>query len=194
MIDGTRHDGSTADHDAIGGVEQQGDPAIMGRGNDDAARDRALFRFSTEHLLPAWLPVPAFSFEVVRRSPLRGGALETPPTQPEQADGHSPAQQSNEQRQEEDAAPPGNETDRNIEILEANANDQPSFIRRFLVMAGVVPMSAEEESRTIEQLVDMFPQYDRSDLLRELRQRGSAEAVAESILLGVFSGVPRNHS
>jgi hypothetical protein len=37
----------------------------------------------------------------------------------------------------------------------------------------------------------IFPQYDRADLLRELRARRSAEAVAESILLGIFSGIPR---
>ncbi len=40
-------------------------------------------------------------------------------------------------------------------------------------------------------LLDMFPQYDRSDLLRELRARGSAEAVVESVFLGLFSGTPR---
>ena len=34
--------------------------------------ERPLFRFSTEGILPAWLPIPAFSFEVVRRSPVGG--------------------------------------------------------------------------------------------------------------------------
>ena len=52
-------------------------------------------------------------------------------------------------------------------------------------------MSPEEEAMALEQLVDMFPQYDRADLLRELRSRRSAEAVAGSILLGIFSGIPR---
>ena len=52
-------------------------------------------------------------------------------------------------------------------------------------------MSPEEEAIAMEQLVDMFPQYERSDLLRELRARRSAEAVVESVLLGVFSGVAR---
>jgi hypothetical protein len=52
-------------------------------------------------------------------------------------------------------------------------------------------MSPEEEAAALEQLVDMFPQYDRGDLSRELRARGSAEAVVESVLLGVFSGTPR---
>ena len=37
----------------------------------------------------------------------------------------------------------------------------------------------------------IFSQYDRADLLRELRARRSAEAVAESILFGIFSGIPR---
>lgn len=54
-----------------------------------------------------------------------------------------------------------------------------------------VPMSPEEEAAALEQLVDMFPQYDRADLLAELRSRRSAEAVAESILLGIFPGIPR---
>jgi hypothetical protein len=56
---------------------------------------------------------------------------------------------------------------------------------------GAVPMSPEEEAIALEQLVDMFPQYDRADLLRELRSRRSAEAVAETILLGIFTGIPR---
>mmetsp|Transcript_9412 Transcript_9412/g.12644 ORF Transcript_9412/g.12644 Transcript_9412/m.12644 type:complete len:137 (+) Transcript_9412:1-411(+) len=38
----------------------------------------------------------------------------------------------------------------------------------------------------------MFPQYQRADLLRELRDRGSPEAVVEAVLTGVFSGVPTN--
>jgi hypothetical protein len=58
-------------------------------------------------------------------------------------------------------------------------------------LAGAIPMSPEEEARALAQLVDMFPQYDRSDLLRELRERGSSEAVAEAILMGIFAGVPR---
>lgn len=52
-------------------------------------------------------------------------------------------------------------------------------------------MTPEEESAALTLLVDMFPQYDRSDLLRELRDRGSAEAVVDSILLGSFSGFAR---
>ena len=60
-----------------------------------------------------------------------------------------------------------------------------------LLMAGAIPMSPAEENAALEQLADMFPQYDRSDILRALRERGSAEAVAESILLGAFVGVPR---
>ena len=68
---------------------------------------------------------------------------------------------------------------------------QPSFLRRLLVLAGAIPMSPEEEAQALAQLVDMFPQYDRSDLLRELRERGSSEAVAEAVLMGIFSGIPR---
>ena len=66
-----------------------------------------------------------------------------------------------------------------------------SFWRRLLILLGAIPMSPEEEAIALEQLVDMFPQYERIDLLNELRARRSAEAVVESVLLGVFSGVPR---
>ena len=69
-----------------------------------------------------------------------------------------------------------------------------SFWRRLLILLGAIPMSPEEEAIAMEQLVDMFPQYERSDLLRELRSRRSAEAVVESVLLGVFSGVARGGS
>jgi hypothetical protein len=112
--------------------------------------EHALFRFSTENILPSWLPLPAFSFEVVRRPPLAVGANAE--------------------------APPPN---------------RPSFLRRLFILIGVIPMSAEEEAMYVDQLVDMFPQYDRADLLRELRERGSSEAVVEAILMGIFSGVPR---
>lgn len=118
--------------------------------------ERALFRLSTEGLLPNWLPIPAFSFEVVRRFP---NGTEGP---------------DNEQRQEQEQETP------------------PSFWRRFLILAGAIPMSPEEESIALNHLSDMFPQYDRSALLRELRDRGSAEGVVESILGGNFIGVTRN--
>ena len=74
---------------------------------------------------------------------------------------------------------------------EQQQETQVSFIRRLLMLAGAIPMSPEEEARALTQLVDMFPQYDRSDLSRELRNRGSLEAVTEAILMGIFSGVPR---
>ncbi|VEU45071.1 unnamed protein product [Pseudo-nitzschia multistriata] len=48
------------------------------------------------------------------------------------------------------------------------------------------------QARALEQLIDMFPQYDRRDLLGELRYRGSIEAVTESILMGIFWAVPRS--
>lgn len=134
--------------------------------------ERALFRFSTEGILPAWLPLPAFSFEVVRRPPLGadpGGDNVVPPQmQPQQNIGNHRGQQQNQQDRQ-----------------------QQSFWRRLLILAGAIPMSPEEEASALEQLVDMFPQYERTDLLRELRERGSAEAVVESILTGIFSGVDR---
>ena len=134
-------------------------PAAM---NAPPPGEHALFRFSTENILPAWLPVPAFSFEVVRRPPV---AVEAP------------------------AANAAQDVDRNN--IAPPPNIQPSFFRRLLIMAGAIPLSPEEEAMYLDQLVDMFPQYDRADLLRELRMRGSSEAVVEAVLMGVFSGVPR---
>lgn len=138
--------------------------------------ERALFRFSTEGILPTWMPLPAFSFEVVRR-----------PTRQEQ-----PAQVVNNTANNVAAAvvraPQMTTANANNGPRNQNSNTQQSFLRRLLLLAGAVPMSPEEEARALAQLVDMFPQYDRSDLLRELRDRGSAESVVESVLLGVFSG------
>ncbi len=140
-----------------------------------AGQERALFRLSTEGLLPNWLPIPAFSFEVVRRFPNDAGG-ETGNTDPAQP---SPAAAANNAT-----------NNQNVEPREEQ--EEPSFWRRFLVLAGAIPMSPEEETMALNQLTDMFPQYDRSALLRELRERGSAEGVVESILSGNFIGVNRN--
>mmetsp|Transcript_5907 Transcript_5907/g.7257 ORF Transcript_5907/g.7257 Transcript_5907/m.7257 type:complete len:101 (+) Transcript_5907:318-620(+) len=43
-----------------------------------------------------------------------------------------------------------------------------------------------EEARELEQLVDMFPQYERADLLRELRDRRPEELAANAIIFSVF--------
>jgi hypothetical protein len=129
---------------AAGGEPAQPPPLPQGPG------EHALFRFSTESIFPSWLPLPSFSFEVVRRPPLAVGA--------------------------DAEAPPPN---------------RPSFLRRLFILIGVIPMSTEEEAMYLDQLVDMFPQYERADLLRELRERGSSEAVVEAVLMGIFSGVPR---
>ena len=131
--------------------------------------ERALFRFSTEGILPTWMPLPAFSFEVVRRpTPPRAEA-------PNNNNNNNPGGR---------VAPLNNNNGRN----QNNNNQQQSLFRRLLLFAGAVPLSPEEEARALGQLVDMFPQYDRADLLRELRDRGSAESVVESVLLGVFTG------
>eukprot|EP00550_Attheya_septentrionalis_P010255 CAMPEP_0198288394 /NCGR_PEP_ID=MMETSP1449-20131203/6896_1 /TAXON_ID=420275 /ORGANISM="Attheya septentrionalis, Strain CCMP2084" /LENGTH=936 /DNA_ID=CAMNT_0043986513 /DNA_START=68 /DNA_END=2878 /DNA_ORIENTATION=- len=140
--------------------------------------EHALFRFSTEGILPAWLPLPAFSFEVVRRPPVVPDTAAAVAAPPEPANRNNPA--GNQQAGANAGA--------------INNNDQQngvSFWRRLLQLAGTIPMSPQEEAIAADQLVDMFPQYDRADLLRELRSRGSSEAVAESILLGLFTGVPR---
>jgi len=126
--------------------------------------ENSLFRFSTEGLLPGWLPLPAFSFEVVRRP----GAENT--VQPHQRD---------------PVIPRGNI------IGQQQQHQELSLFRRTLLVLGLVQFSPEEEAAAIGQLVDMFPQYERADLLRELRNRGSSEAVVELVLSGAFLGVDR---
>jgi hypothetical protein len=153
------------------------DGAAIGnhRGGAAGAGERALFRFSTEGILPTWMPLPAFSFEVVRR-PTRQDQQPAAPRMPRN-NNTTAANNNNNNNNNRNAQPPN--------------QHQQSFLRRLLLFAGAVPMSPEEEARALTNLVDMFPQYDRADLLRELRDRGSAESVVESVLLGVFSGRPR---
>jgi len=148
-------------------------------------RERALFRFSTEGILPIWL-FPAFSFEVIRRPAL--GAQVAAQIQHNQIDTI---------RIDPVATPNFNQQELNPELENSNQihqhqeeqqEAQVSFIQRLLILAGAVPMSPEEEARALFQLVDMFPQYNRHDLSRELRDRGSPEAVTEAILMGFFPG------
>lgn len=166
--------------------------------------DHALFRFSTEGIIPAWIPVPAFSFEVVRRPPTGAPLGPAPvPMIGQQVPAQEPAMQVEENGGNRGQPPaavawgvdnPASPRPQNVPIPQPDQQDDdaPSFLRRFLILAGAVPMSPLEEARALAHLVDMFPQYERSHLLRELRQRGSPEAVAEAILIGVFSsGVPR---
>jgi alkanesulfonate monooxygenase SsuD/methylene tetrahydromethanopterin reductase-like flavin-dependent oxidoreductase (luciferase family) len=138
--------------------------------------ERPLFRFSTEEVFPEWLPLPAFAFEVVRRP----SANVVAPEDPEQRQAEAPvlnpdvAGQAEQRQNGEQPA------------------ERPSLLRQLLTLAGgIVPLSPEEEAGALDQLVDMFPQYDRADLLRALRRVGSPERVAESILAGNFAAVPR---
>eukprot|EP00531_Pseudo-nitzschia_arenysensis_P000320 CAMPEP_0116121442 /NCGR_PEP_ID=MMETSP0329-20121206/3699_1 /TAXON_ID=697910 /ORGANISM="Pseudo-nitzschia arenysensis, Strain B593" /LENGTH=1015 /DNA_ID=CAMNT_0003615255 /DNA_START=107 /DNA_END=3151 /DNA_ORIENTATION=- len=152
-----------------------------------AEGEEALFRFSTEEILPAWIPLPAFSFEVVRR-----------PQNETQRAGHLQDQQL------QTGAAPTQRIDP-VDILASNQDDANTFVRqaeqvqeeevvpmpffqRILQLTGLLPMTPEEESQAIAQLVDIFPQYDRNDLLQELRYRGSLEAVTEAMLMGIVPG------
>jgi hypothetical protein len=165
--------------------------ANVGR-NDDAAviggaGEQALFRFSTEGMFPAWIPLPAFSFEVVRRPAMTAAAVDA------EANGARATETdtNNGARNADDTAQVNNNANDNERRDAAPHNQQQSLLRRLLLLAGAIPMSPAEERAAMDQLVDMFPQYNRQDLLRALRERGSSEAVAEAILLGVFIGVPR---
>jgi hypothetical protein len=184
----TNHD-SDDDGDFVGPIVRNIPEAVEER----PVRENPLFRFSTENLFPAWLPLPALSFEVVRRPPGTN-----PPLLPPIMDmGDNTINNNNNNTTNTMMRRVGNQ---NVAGTNLNENDggmhhpmqhQQSFLRRMLVLAGAIPMSPEEENAAVEQLVDMFPQYERQDLRRALRERGSAEAVAESILLGTFVGVRR---
>ena len=174
---GNTETNATHAHATVGANEDTGNVGNQAENRgplDFQQNERALFRVSTEGLFPTWLPIPAFSFEVVRRLPSGAEAEMNPPNppgvQPTAAQGRP--------------APPVANRDQQVE--------EPSMWRRFLMLAGAIPMSLEEENIAISQLVDMFPQHARDDLLRELRHRGSAEAVVELVLGGAFVGVRRN--
>ena len=170
--------------------------------------EQSLFRFSTAGFMPAWLPIPAFAFEVVRRDAtavvepnpntdgprwqrfFRRGGAETPVIQGING-GRDNNEHNNDNSNNDNSNNEANDGDQAQPEVQQEPETEPGFWRRLLVLLGAIPMTPEEEAAALEQLVDMFPQYDRADLLRELRSRRSAEAVAESILLGIFSGIPR---
>ncbi|KAL3821673.1 hypothetical protein ACHAXA_006093, partial [Cyclostephanos tholiformis] len=177
-----RHDLPLVQHvGAVGaGVENRRAQPVQQANQQVNIEEQSLLRFSTEHLFPSWLPIPAFAFEVVRRE---SQVIVEPNLNPEA--GWQRFFRRGGQVQDDDVNVEGNNQ------LQPHEEQEPSFWRRVLILVGAIPMSPEEEAIALEQLVDMFPQYERADLLRELRSRRSAEAVAESILLGIFSGIPR---
>ena len=132
--------------------------------------DTEIFRFLTEAFIPSWLPIPLFSFEVVRRQ-------QTAPTAFTTANNHE-AELAEGQRPET--------------ITQDTSENEVGVLQRLFGFAFGPPLTPEEEEAAVVQLQEMFPQYERDDLVRELRRRGSIEQVAESILLGFFSGIPRN--
>jgi hypothetical protein len=154
----------------VAGIQQQA--GVNGR-----VPDQALFRFSTGDILPAWVPLPALSFEVLRAP----AAVQARPVMQNDAAALLAAN-----------VQPALANQHLLNRQQLNQEDQhQSFLRRLLIFAGAHTLTPEEEDVALGQLVDMFPQYDRGDLLRGLRDRGSAESVAESILIGSFVGIPR---
>ena len=109
--------------------------------------EQSLLRFSTENLLPSWLPIPAFAFEVVRRE---ATAVVEPNPNPEA--GWQRFFRRGGQVQGEDVNDDGNNH------LQPQGQQETSFWRRVLILVGAIPMSPEEEAVALEQLVDMFPQ------------------------------------
>jgi len=167
---------------------QQEEPRVVDRVDvrQPPVGDQSLLRFSTENILPAWLPFPTFAFEVVRRNTTMTEAGNQ---------GNAAEGDGNWQRffRRGGQVPVEAPEDADTDNLRAAVQDgqQPTIWRLIGRLIGIIPMSPEEEAAALEQLIDMFPQYDRADLLRELRTRRSSEAVAEAILLGLFSGTPR---
>lgn len=172
------------------------DAQVEGESDDHAIpvnqiEEEPLFRFSTEGILPAWVPMPALSFEIVRRPPIAAQrALQTQNLEFQMAT-DVPTQRiapvdigSVNQEDDNQGMPVENPQD-------PEQDAQIPFFQRILLFTGLMPMSPEEEARALAQLVDMFPQYDRNDLARELQRRGSMEAVTEAILIGIVPGVPR---
>ena len=123
-----------------------------------------LYRFTTVGL-PSWIPIPPMSVEVLRRQT-----------------NNSPQSQENR-----------NVNTRNVNTEGRRQRERPqsSWRQLWTVLRGTGSLTADEERQAMAQLVDMFPQYDRNDILQELRRRRSADGVVESILLGLFSGQPR---
>ena len=159
------------------------------------AQDQALFRISTEGIVPSWIPIhiPSFSFEVVRRAPSPPLVAEPPPAPATTtAAAAPPLSSSRPHSHTPHATIHATETDndntnhQNVDATEPQSTTTTtasSLFRQWLVVAGALSMSPEEESVALEQLVDMFPQYDRAELQRALREPGaSAERVAERIL------------
>jgi hypothetical protein len=109
--------------------------------------EQSLLRFSTENLLPSWLPIPAFAFEVVRRE----ATVVVEPT-PNPEAGWQRFFRRGGQVQGEDVNDDGNNH------LQPQGQQETSFWRRVLILVGAIPMSPEEEAVALEQLVDMFPQ------------------------------------
>lgn len=187
LVDGShpRQPNSTNDNNPDTEIQPQNNVVNNNLQANQNLNEQSLFRFSTEGILPAWLPVPAFAFEVVRR--------ETPAlAEQNNANGVGGLQRFFRRGGEIDD---NNNSNNNNQAEGQPAPDQEqqqqSFWRRLFILAGAIPMSPEEEALALEQLTDMFPQYDRADLSRELRLRGSAEAVVEAVFLGVFTGTPR---
>ncbi|KAL9188398.1 LOW QUALITY PROTEIN: hypothetical protein ACHAXT_006776 [Thalassiosira profunda] len=153
--------------------------------------EQTLLRFSTDSFLPAWLPIPAFARS--SRDPSCGGPqIQIPVVVGSGSfrrggDVQVMAVNDNADNNEENIGPPQPPQEQQPQQREA------SFWRRLFILLGAIPMSPEEEASALQHLTEMFPQYDRADLLRELRSRRSAEAVAEAIILGIFSGIPRGN-
>jgi hypothetical protein len=68
-----------------------------------------------------------------------------------------------------------------FEVVRRPDNDTVTVWRRFF------GMTEAEEQVALQRLSDMFPQYDRNELLTALRERGSDQLVAEAILAGALA-------
>eukprot|EP00592_Proboscia_alata_P023732 CAMPEP_0194414036 /NCGR_PEP_ID=MMETSP0176-20130528/12596_1 /TAXON_ID=216777 /ORGANISM="Proboscia alata, Strain PI-D3" /LENGTH=1081 /DNA_ID=CAMNT_0039217711 /DNA_START=153 /DNA_END=3398 /DNA_ORIENTATION=+ len=147
--------------------------------------ENALFRFSTEGILSSWLRLPALSFEIQRPSaPVRALIGFSQPTETNERTIMGNHDTGSDTHFSIDRATA------NVSNRTAHSSNTASFARRFFQRIGIISLSPEEEAVALEQLVEMFPQFDRSNLLRCLRERGSADRVVSSYLVESFRGVP----
>ena len=164
-----------------------------GTSNTVAAQEGSrLFRLSSEGILPAWVPLPAFSFEVVRRPHpndvsmlLRNGQIFGGFDGTDQ----DYTREENNHDNDNDAgnrAGIENDGDDNTEEASNNAREggreaigsRWSHLVRSVLGAGNI----ERERVAVNQLSDMFPQHSREELSVELQRfGGNAELVVESI-------------
>jgi len=164
-----------------------------GTSNTVAAQEGSrLFRLSSEGILPAWVPLPAFSFEVVRRPHpndvsmlLRNGLIFGGFDGTDQDHTREGNNHDNDNDADNRAAIENDGDDNTGEVSNnARGGGREAIGSRWsrLVRSWLGAGNIERERVAVNQLSDMFPQHSREELSLELQRfGGNAELVVESI-------------